>query len=395
MLKGNELAVYTHDYVKQVLTAAKDGKYVLPAINVSNLDTAIAAMNGLEQAGSPGFVQVSIGAAEQASPDGDPVKGSLILGRMIHELRKQYSVPIFIHTDHCHARNVDKWLKPLLMELIRLQETTGERIFDSFMFDGSMVDIHENARVINELVPLIKQIDGFIEVEAGGAWGGSEDGVEDKAKYSTPDDVRVIQQAMHDNGLNADDYLLAVAFGNAHGTAVVPDLKPGLLSEISVNTGESNLFVFHGGSGSPDNDVRAAVRNGVVKMNVDTDTQYAFTAGVTKFFHDAPNVESVPSISDIDDDETDIQRVIERIADNDEIIIALVKQYAINANYGAIIDLLNVVRSVDHSETIKAYDSHKEGKKYFDPRHWNHAGRESMSKHVIQVAELLGSKDMA
>lgn len=391
------MTVYTHDYVKQVLTAAHDGKYALPAINVSNLDTAIAAMNGLEQAGSPGFVQVSIGAAEQASPDGDPVKGSLILGRMLHELRNQYSVPIFIHTDHCHAQNVDKWLKPLLMELIRLEETTGERIFDSFMFDGSMVDIHENARVINELVPLIKQIDGFIEVEAGGAWGGIEDGVEDKAKYSTPDDVRVIQQAMHDNGLNADDYLLAVAFGNAHGTAVVPDLKPGLLSEISMETGEPNLFVFHGGSGSPDNDVRAAVRNGVVKMNVDTDTQYAFTKGVTDWLNAAPDV---PVDDDyravVDDDKKPVdRRVLELIGSNEELIASIASNYIRNANYGAVIDLFTAIRNAKYGESVKAYASHKHGKKYFDPRHWNHAGRESMSMHVIQVAELLGSKDMA
>lgn len=337
------MTIYSHDYMKKVLADAHDGRYALPAINISNLDTAIAAMDGLQVAGSPGFVQVSIGAAEQASPDGDPVKGSLILGRMLAELRKQYDVPIFIHTDHCHVQNVDRWLRPLLVELKRLKDESGERIFDSFMFDGSMAEIHENAKIIDELVPLVKAVDGFIEVEAGGAWGGSEDGVGGGAKYSTPEDVKVIQNAMHANGYDDGDYLLAVAFGNAHGTAVVPNLKPELLHEIAVNTNADNLFVFHGGSGSPDGDVEAAVANGVVKMNVDTDTQYAFTQGVAYFLESAPMVED----------------------GNDE--------------------------DGDGHPVIIAYKSHEHGKQWFDPRHWNHAGRASMSAHVGDVAKLLGS----
>lgn len=143
---------------------------------------------------------------------------------------------------------------------------------------------------------------------------------------------------MASRGLGPDEYLLAVAFGNAHGTAVVPDLKPALLTEIADKTGQCNMFVFHGGSGSPDADVRAAVANGVVKMNVDTDTQYAYTNGVMDYMMLAPVV-------------------------------------------GA-------------SQT-PAWKSHKEGKKWFDPRKWDAAGRVSMSVHVHEVARLLGSNGRA
>lgn len=363
---------YTHDYMKKVLDEAYEGHYALPAINISNLDTAIAAMDGLQKAGSPGFVQITIGSAKQASPDGDPVKGTLILARMLKALRAQYTVPIFIHTDHCHAKYVDVWLRPLLNELIAINESTGERIFDSFMFDGSMAEIHENARVISELVPLVKKLDATIEVEAGGAWGGSEDGVGGGAKYSTPDDVRVIQQAMHEQGLNDDDYLLAVAFGNAHGTAVVPNLKPELLDEISVITGEHNHYVFHGGSGSPDEDVRAAVKNGVVKMNVDTDTQYAYTHAVKKFLDSAPIDEDAVNALTEKERET-IQRKLERAAEREDFVSAL----------HALKPISTVVTS------------HKHGKKYFDPRDWNKAGREGMVHHVVEVAHLLGSAGKA
>ncbi|WP_163199070.1 MULTISPECIES: class II fructose-bisphosphate aldolase [Bifidobacterium] len=313
--------------VKQLLDEAHDGGFAYPAINISNLDTAIAAMEGLEQANSAGFVQVSIGGAKQASPVGDPVEGSIIIGRMMRDLRKSHHVPIMLHTDHCHADYVDTWLKPLLVELKRLKDAGEEKIFDSFMFDGSHDEIHDNAATIRELLPLVQAVDGVLEVEAGGKWGGMEDGVADQAVYSTPEDVAVIQKTFTDAGLDEDDYLLAVAFGNAHGTAVIPDLKPELLSEIAEKTGVRNMYVFHGGSGSSDEDVKAAVRDGVVKMNVDTDTQYEFTNGIDAFF-----------------------------------VAADGKQR-----------------------------SHRVGKKFFDPRKWNAAGRKAMTAKVVQVAELLGS----
>ncbi|KAA8821409.1 class II fructose-bisphosphate aldolase [Bifidobacterium vespertilionis] len=317
----------TTETLKGLLKDAHENGYAYPAINVSNLDTGIAAMAGLSQAKSAGFIQISVGAAKQASPVNDPVEGSIVLGRTLRDLRKSQHVPIAIHTDHCHADMVDVWLVPLLKELKVLKDAGEEKIFDSFMFDGSHDEIHDNVATIRRLLPLVKAVDGVLEVEAGGKWGGMEDGVADKAVFSTPEDVEEIQRTFEDAGLTADDYLLAVAFGNAHGTAVVPDLHPELLSEIAQKTGERNLYVFHGGSGSPDDDVRAAVANGVVKMNVDTDTQYAYTAGVDQFLTDANG----------------LQR------------------------------------------------SHREGKKFFDPRHWNAAGRKSMTAKVVEVAELLGS----
>lgn len=321
----------TSEEVRRLVKAAHEGGYAYPAINISNLDTAIAAMDGLQRADSAGFVQVSIGGAKQASPVGDPVEGSIVIGRLMRDLRKSYHVPIILHTDHCHADVVDTWLKPLLRELKRLRDAGEEKIFDSFMFDGSHDEIHDNAATIRELLPMVQAVDGVLEVEAGGKWGGMEDGVADQAVYSTPEDVAVIQRVFADAGLDEGDYLLAVAFGNAHGTAVIPDLKPGLLSTIARATGVRNMYVFHGGSGSSESDVREAVANGVVKMNVDTDTQYEFTNGIDAFFVRADG----------------LQR------------------------------------------------SHRQGKKYFDPRKWNAAGRAAMTAKVADVAGLLGSAGKA
>lgn len=328
--------------VISTLKKARAEHWALPAINVSSTDTAIAAMEGLEEAGSPGFVQVSIGSAKTLSHDGDPVEGAIVLGKTLRELRKQYSVPIFLHTDHCHVGMVDEYLIPLLKRLAVLKEQGEGKIFDSFMFDGSMAEIHENARIISEIVPLVQAVDGVLEVEAGGAWGGSEDGVGGGAKYSTPGDVKVIQDAMLDAGVAADEYLLAVAFGNAHGTAVKPVLRPGLLEEISEQTGVDSLYVFHGGSGSPAADVREAVADGVVKMNVDTDTQYEFTRGVGEFLECAG--------LGVADDPRD-----------------------------------------RGSLKCEVWKSHADGKRFFDPRRWGAAGRKSMTAKVVSIAKLLGS----
>lgn len=327
--------------VIKVINGAHAGKWAMPAINVSSLGTAMAAMEGLQEAGSPGFVQVSIGAAKTASYTGDPVEGAIVLGRLLRDLRKQFTVPVILHTDHCHHDMVGHYLEPLLKRLRGLYDAGEEKIFDSFMYDGSTTDIQTNAATIRELAPLVKAVDGVLEVEAGGAWGGSEDGVGGGAKYSTPADVATIQTAMAASGWKTGDYLLAVAFGNAHGTAVVPDLKPGLLSEIAGATGQENLYVFHGGSGSPACDVKAAVANGVVKMNVDTDTQYAYTKGVYEFLSAAPMV---------DDGE---------------------------------------------GGEVTAVLSHKKGKKWFDPRKWDAEGRAGMAQHVREVAVLLGSAGKA
>lgn len=365
------MTVYSHEYMKEIIRKAYDEHYALPAINVSNLDTAIAAFNGLKKANSPGFIQVTLGSVEQASPNNDPVEGSIILGRMLTALREDYDIPVFIHTDHCHYKYVDTWLVPLMKKLIEIKNETGERIFDSFMFDGSMTDIYENARVIRRILPLVRELDAYIEVEAGGAWGGKEDGIGGGAKYSTPDDVKIIQNAMHSHDYNDDDYLLAVAFGNAHGTAVVPNLKPELLHEISVNTNEHNFYVFHGGSGSPADDVREAVRNGVVKMNVDTDTQYAFTHGVFEFWKNAPLDPDVSNFYTDDDYTRKIVRAAER-HDYDAIRKTVIE---------------NTPRTV--------VTSHKHGKDYFDPRHWNKAGRDSMSEKIIEITYLLGSHNKA
>jgi fructose-bisphosphate aldolase class II len=274
------------EYLNLIRNAHELG-YALPAINVSDSNTAIAAFEGLEAAGSPGIIQITIGSAKTFSRTGDPVEGAALFGRFLHELNKQYDVPVALHTDHCHYQYVDTWLRPLLHRLI---ENNEGQIFNSFMFDGSMTDIKTNAKTINELLPLVNQLDAVFEVEAGGAWGGAEDGVGDTARLSTPADVKVIADVFADHGISPDGFLLAVAFGNAHGTAVKADLKPELLADIANANAQDYRYVFHGGSGSSDADIHEAIRNGVVKMNVDTDLQYDYSQGLAGFIEDNESI---------------------------------------------------------------------------------------------------------
>jgi fructose-bisphosphate aldolase class II len=273
-----------------MLDAAKNGGYAFPAINITSSSSITGAIQGFAEAESDGIIQVSVGGGQYAAGSmvKDPVVGSLALAAYAAEVAKYYGVTIALHTDHCHAQYVDSWLRPLLAASTERVKNGGEPIFQSHMWDGSSVPMDENLSLAAELLELSQAAKTILEIEIG-VVGGEEDGhaaeVNDKL-YTTAEDGLKTVEAL---GLGEKGrYMTALTFGNVHG-AYKPGsvkLKPELLGEIQAavgaKVGKDKPFdlVFHGGSGSTSEEIATAVSHGVIKMNVDTDTQYAYTRPV-------------------------------------------------------------------------------------------------------------------
>jgi fructose-bisphosphate aldolase class II len=270
-----------------MLDKAKQNRFAYPAINVSSSQTLIAAIRGFAEAGSDGIVQVSTGGAEYLS--GSTVKnmvtGSVALAAYAHEVAKNYPVNIALHTDHCPKDKLDGFVRPLL-EISAERVARGENpLFQSHMWDGSAVPLAENLEIAKDLLAKAAAAKIVLEIEVG-VVGGEEDGVANEINeklYTTVEDGLATVEALGtgDNGR----YLTALTFGNVHGVYKpgAVKLRPEILGEIQdqvgAKVGKERPFdlVFHGGSGSTLEEIRAAVDHGVIKMNVDTDTQYAFT----------------------------------------------------------------------------------------------------------------------
>jgi fructose-bisphosphate aldolase class II len=270
-----------------MLDKAKQNRFAYPAINVSSSQTLIAAIRGFAEAGSDGIVQVSTGGAEYLS--GSTVKnmvtGAVALAAYAHEVAKNYSVNIALHTDHCPKDKLDGFVRPLL-EISAERVARGENpLFQSHMWDGSAVPLTENLEIAKDLLAKAAAAKIVLEIEVG-VVGGEEDGVANEINeklYTTVEDGLATVEALGtgDNGR----YLTALTFGNVHGVYKpgAVKLRPEILGEIQdqvgAKVGKERPFdlVFHGGSGSTLEEIRAAVDHGVIKMNVDTDTQYAFT----------------------------------------------------------------------------------------------------------------------
>ena len=276
----------------QMLDAAKAGKFAYPAINVSSSETLNAAIRGFAEAKSDGIVQVSTGGGEFASGATvkDGVLGAIALAEFAHKVAERYPVKIALHTDHCHPEKVDGFLRPLLAySKDRVARGEGP-LFQSHMYDGSPLPLAENMRVAQELLAECAALDIILEVEAG-VVGGEEDGVSnegvDKAKlYTTPEDMLEVANALGTG--EKGRYLFAATFGNVHGVYKPGNvvLKPIILRDgqaaVEAKYGAAARFdlVFHGGSGSALEEIRETLDYGVVKMNVDTDTQYAYTRAI-------------------------------------------------------------------------------------------------------------------
>jgi len=285
------MPVATPEQYAEMLDKAKARGFAYPAINVSSSSTINSVLQGLTEAGSDGIVQVTTGGADFFA--GQSVKarasGALAFAAFATEVAKNYPVTIALHTDHCPKDALAGFVIPLIEASETAVKAGGHPIFQSHMWDGSAVPLTENLELAKELLPRMKAIGAILEVEIG-VVGGEEDGVShdiNEHLYTTLHDAIATVEAL---GFGEQGrYLAALTFGNVHGVYKPGNvkLKPELLGEIQdgiqakYGTAANPLdLVFHGGSGSTDEEIAIAVSNGVVKMNIDTDTQYAFSRSV-------------------------------------------------------------------------------------------------------------------
>jgi fructose-bisphosphate aldolase class II len=283
------MPIATPEIYAQMLDRAKEHGFAYPAINVTSSQTLNAALRGFAEAGSDGIVQVSTGGAEYLSGSlKDMVTGAVALADFAHVVAAKYPVHVALHTDHCPKDKLDGYMRPLV-QISKERVARGEQpLFQSHMWDGSAVLLDENLKIAAELLEQCAAAKIVMELEIG-VVGGEEDGVTGEMNeklYSTAEDALATARAL---GLGERGrYILAATFGNVHGVYKPGHVKlrPSILKEIQdavgAEYGKTEPFdlVFHGGSGSALEEIREAISYGVIKMNVDTDTQYAFTRPV-------------------------------------------------------------------------------------------------------------------
>jgi fructose-bisphosphate aldolase class II len=335
------MPVATPDQYAQMIDTAKAKGFAFPAINISSSSTINGVLQGLTEGGSDGIIQVSTGGADFFA--GQSVKarasGALAMAAFATEVAKNYPITVALHTDHCPKDALDGFVMPLIAASEEAVKAGGNPIFQSHMWDGSAVPLKENLQIAQDLLPRMKAIHSILEVEIG-VVGGEEDGVShdiNDSLYTTLEDAIATVEAL---GLGEQGrYMAALTFGNVHGVYKPGNVKlrPELLKEIQeglqakFGTGPKPLdLVFHGGSGSTDEEIAEAVRNGVIKMNIDTDTQYAYTRAIAGYMFQ---------------------------------------------NYDGVLRI----------------DGEVGNKKLYDPRAWGKVSETSMAARVVQAANQLGS----
>lgn len=334
------MAVVSSSEYQEMLDRAKAGGFAYPALNVSSSQTLNAALAGLQAAGSDGIIQVSTGGADYWSGPTikNRVSGALGFAALAREVAKNYDIKVALHTDHCAEDQLDGFVRPLLELSAEAVKAGGEALFNSHMWDGSAIDLDKNLEIAKELLAKTHNIGAVLEIEVG-AVGGEEDGVEgaiDEHLYTTvADGIKTVEAlGLGENGR----YLSALTFGNVHGVYkpgnvhLRPELLEEIQREIGAKYGKDNPFdlVFHGGSGSTEKEIADAVSFGVIKMNVDTDTQYAFTRPIVNHMF---------------------------------------------KNYDGVLRI----------------DGEVGNKKLYDPRNWGAAAEAGMAERVVQAATQLGS----
>jgi fructose-bisphosphate aldolase class II len=335
------MPVATPDQYAQMIDTAKAKGFAFPAINISSSSTINGVLQGLSEAGSDGIIQVSTGGADFFA--GQTVKarasGALAMAAFATEVAKNYPITVALHTDHCPKDALDGFVMPLIAASEEAVKAGGNPIFQSHMWDGSAVPLKENLEIAKDLLPRMKAIHSILEVEIG-VVGGEEDGVShdiNDSLYTTLEDAIATVEALvlGEQGR----YMAALTFGNVHGVYKPGNVKlrPELLKEIQeglqakFGTGPKPLdLVFHGGSGSTDEEIAEAVANGVIKMNIDTDTQYAYTRAIAGYMFQ---------------------------------------------NYDGVLRI----------------DGEVGNKKLYDPRAWGKVSETSMAARVVQAANQLGS----
>jgi fructose-bisphosphate aldolase, class II len=284
------MPIATPDVYAEMLDRAASSGFAYPAINVTSSETVNAALRGFADAGSDGIMQVSTGGAEFAS--GTRVKnmvtGAVALADFAHVVADKYPINVALHTDHCPKDKLDAYVRPLLAISAERVARGENPLFQSHMWDGSAIPLEENLQIAAELLEKAAALKIVLEVEIG-VVGGEEDGVVGEMSeklYTTPGDALRTAEVLGTG--EKGRYLLAATFGNVHGVykpgnvKLRPDILKELQDAVGEKVGKPRPFelVFHGGSGSLLEEIREAVSYGVVKMNVDTDTQYAFTRPV-------------------------------------------------------------------------------------------------------------------
>ena len=335
------MPIATPEVYAEMLDRAKAGKFAYPAINVTSSQTLTAAIRGFADAGADGILQVSVGGAEYWSGSSikDRIAGSLAMAAYAREIAKNYDVTVALHTDHCAKQNLASWTEAILD--LEIEEVKAGRLpwFQSHMWDGSAIPLDENLEIAKRLLAKAVASKTILEIEVG-AVGGEEDGVvgeiNEKLYTSTADGIKTVEAlGLGENGR----YLTALTFGNVHG-AYKPGhvkLRPEILGTIQEEVGAKYDagdrpfdLVMHGGSGSTDEEIALAVANGVIKMNVDTDTQYAYTRPVVDW---------------------------------------MLKNY----------------------DGVLKIDGEVGNKKQYDPRAWGKAAEDGMAARVVEACERLGS----
>ncbi len=337
------MPIATPEVYADMLDRAKKGGFAYPAINITSSQTINSAIRGFAEANSDGIIQVSTGGAEYGS--GPTIKkmvtGALALAGYAHEVAKNYDVNIALHTDHCPKDKLDTFVNPLIAASAEQVKAGGNPIFQSHMWDGSAVPLEENLQIARQLLAACQEAKIILEVEIG-VVGGEEDGVAHEINdklYTTPEDCLEMVEAL---GLGENGrYMAALTFGNVHGVykpgnvklrpEILKECQDAVVAKYGDKAGAKPMdLVFHGGSGSLPQEISDAVDYGVVKMNVDTDTQYAFTRPVVDW---------------------------------------MMTKY----------------------EGVLKIDGEVGNKKQYDPRAWGKAAEEHMAKRIVQACEDLRS----
>lgn len=286
------MPIATPQQYREMLNKAQQNNFAYPAINVTSTSTANAAIEAFAAKKSDGIIQVSTGGGQFASGQGvkDMALGAISLAQHVHLVAERHGVLIALHTDHCHPKNVDPFLIPLLKESEKRRKQGLAPLFNSHMYDGSELPLEENMRVSKELLKRCADSEIILEVETG-VVGGEEDGVNNENApadklYTTPEEMVQVAKELRPLG----SFMYAATFGNVHGVYKPGNVKlrPEILKAgqdaVVKELGEESRhwLVFHGGSGSELKDIHETLEYGVVKMNVDTDTQYAYSRAVVE-----------------------------------------------------------------------------------------------------------------
>ena len=287
------MPIATPEIYAHMFDRAKEHGFAYPSINVTSSQTLNAALRGFAEAGSDGIVQISTGGADYLSGQyvKEMVTGAVALADFARTVAPKYPVQVALHTDHCPKDKLDTYMRPLLQISAERVARGEDPLFQSHMWDGSAVPLAENLQIAKELLAQCVKARTIMEMEIG-VVGGEEDGVVGEINeklYSTPADALAVAETL---GLGENGrYILAATFGNVHGVYKPGHVKlrPAVLRDIQEAVGQKYGkdkpfdLVFHGGSGSSLEEIREAISYGVVKMNIDTDTQYAFTRPIADF----------------------------------------------------------------------------------------------------------------